>query len=253
MCEKCGYSIDGLPGAGSCPECGRPVAASLPAARAGTPWQRSRTLGAWVRTNLRLLAHPSGVFGGMSIERRSARAFGRLNIAAAAAALTLGPAVLTVVQLARDEAPFMLRDLTWPGAASAARWTLTGGTVLGLWICAAAVLWLLTTIESWGIRSFGRVHRSRITPTIAALITAHATAGWLAGGLLGAGGYAAGLFLHERAMHHNVGDVRGAFLLAPALLPMLGAAAGLLWFEAIVYVGVAGCRFANRTAPRAGR
>lgn len=246
MCERCGYCIEGLPAAGNCPECARPIATSLPSTRPGTPWQRSPGFVAWARTNVLMLRRPGPTLRAMAIERGRARMLRRLNIAAAAAIFTLAPALLAGVQLLRREAPYVLADLTWPWAEASVRWLLVLGTVLGLWLCAAVTLSMLTTIEAWGIRTFGRVHRSRITPTVAGAITAHATAGWLAGSVLAAAGFAAGLALYEHAMHHNVGALRGLCMLSPALLPLVAAMIGLLWFESVVYVGVAGCRFANR-------
>jgi hypothetical protein len=249
LCEQCGYSIEGL-SAGNCPECGAPVSMSLPRARAGTAWQRSAGLRAWIRTNTRMLLRPRESLRSMRIEQPRSRALRRLNITVAAAAYALLPAATAGVQLVRGEAPYVLRELTWPRAEAAVRWLLVAGTVLGLWLCAAGVLSLLTAIETWGIRSFGRVHRSRITPVVANAITAHATAGWLAGGACTAGGFAMGLALFEYAMHANVGALRGPAMLAPAWLPIFAGALGLLWFETIVYLGALHCRFANRARER---
>ncbi|MEZ6318065.1 MAG: hypothetical protein R3B49_04810 [Phycisphaerales bacterium] len=49
LCERCGYVVEGLDPAGACPECGKPIAESLPERRVGTPWQRARS--AWWDTH----------------------------------------------------------------------------------------------------------------------------------------------------------------------------------------------------------
>jgi hypothetical protein len=182
----------------------------------------------------------------MAIEHARSAAFRRINIVVASAIVTLIPALAYAVQLARREAPYALRDLTWAWAESLVRWFLIGGTILGFWLAAAMVLSVLTSIETRGIRLFGRLRRSRITAAVAHSITAHATAGWIAGSVLAAGGFVLGLALYERAMHENVGAVRGLFMLGPIWIPFGALLLGILCFDVIVYVGVRSCRFANR-------
>ena len=65
-CERCGYSLTGMPMEGRCPECGEPVVKSLGAdARFGTTWERRAEVGrlqAWWRCFAGTLCQP-GRFG----------------------------------------------------------------------------------------------------------------------------------------------------------------------------------------------
>lgn len=245
LCERCGYSIEGLPRGGKCPECGRPVAQSLPEARRGTPWQRSPGAGAWLATLWLCIRHPVLTAKTARMDG-SAASLGRINARVAASVLTVFPGLAIALQVSRREAPYSLRDLTWPWAESSIRWLICAAIVLGWWLALAAAFFLLTAIETRGIQIFSRVHKSRITPTAARTITAHATSGWVAGAVLVSAGFALGLGVYEHAMHHNVGILRGPMMLSPIWLPVALALAGLLIFECIVYAGVLNCRFANR-------
>jgi len=39
LCEGCGYTLNGLPESGNCPECGKPIAQSLGTHRLAPPWE----------------------------------------------------------------------------------------------------------------------------------------------------------------------------------------------------------------------
>ena len=139
-----------------------------------------------------------------------------------------------------------MRELTWDWADSMVAWLGWSAVTLAGFGLAWLTLDILTKIESAGIRLYGRVHNRRITPTVALSLTSHATIGWVVGGVLIATGFAVGLGLYEIAMHRNVDPFRGVMMLAPIWMPVLGGMVGLLAFEMIVYLGVRGCRFANR-------
>lgn len=65
LCEKCGYIIDGLETSGNCPECGKPIAESLPYERPGSPWQRKASIWALIKTWHQVLRHPKRAFDEM--------------------------------------------------------------------------------------------------------------------------------------------------------------------------------------------
>ena len=71
LCEKCGYVIEGLETNGNCPECGKPIAESLPERRVGTPWQQSRGLWSLLRTWYRVIRHPRRVMDEIQLQATS--------------------------------------------------------------------------------------------------------------------------------------------------------------------------------------
>lgn len=243
LCERCGYSVDSLARGGNCPECGTPIAESLPGARAGSPWQRRAGLGGWLATMGAALFRPVGMVRGLRVDDSGARRLQRLNLGLAAVVIGASGAfaqhrfgVVESLGLARN-------------SHAVAPWV--GGVRVGAVGVVAAVGAFLafsgaTAVERWGIQLFGRAHKKRITPTLARALTAHASAGWVAAAALFALGIAAGTAIHEAAMGRNVGAVRGAMMLSPLLLAILGGFVGMLWFETVVYLGVLGRKFANR-------
>jgi hypothetical protein len=182
LCERCGYSIEGLAREGGCPECGHPVAASLPEARVGSAWQRGPGFRSWCATVGRCVTRPRAAAKVYRIEDERSARFRRVNILLASAVLTVAPALTYGVQMLRRAAPYSMRDLTWPWAETTLRWLGLAALLLGWWALLAFALSVMTGVETWGIRTFGRVHGKRITRTVARTITAHATAGWGRGG-----------------------------------------------------------------------
>lgn len=98
-CEHCGYSFFGLPGVGAggttggaaggkdaCPECGRPIADSLPSRRPGSAWQRRRNAASWLLTLLSVTLFPRHTFACIRFPEPGAK---RLLIFNAAFALVL--------------------------------------------------------------------------------------------------------------------------------------------------------------------
>lgn len=61
LCEHCGYTLNGLPHDGRCPECGEPVADSLGIGRTEPAWEQtqSRRFAAWVQTSIAIIFHPT--------------------------------------------------------------------------------------------------------------------------------------------------------------------------------------------------
>jgi len=245
LCERCGYVVDGLPLAGACPECGKPIAESLPARRTGTPWQRDRTLPAAAATCWAMWASPRRIFDAAAIAPDRARPGQTLLSLAdlchyAAAFLATLPIVLTaggsivVFTLGRGSAEF-LPTMIWLAVLVLA----AGGIAFPITLVFAA----LSGIERAGVQFFGRTRRWRVSPVVASVVCALAAAGWVAGGVIGMG-LCAGAWIAALASDN------GAHWANLALAsPIAGFIIGLLWFEILVYVGVRRCRFANHAPP----
>jgi hypothetical protein len=74
LCEGCGYTLDGLPTTGQCPECGLPIAASTGAdGRILPPWEdttHSRgTFWRFWRTTLEVVVHPGRFYRTLATRR----------------------------------------------------------------------------------------------------------------------------------------------------------------------------------------
>jgi len=68
LCEKCGYIVDGIPADSLCPECGSPIANSLPANRQPPIWEQKRgtAISRFVRTTLQLIFTPTRFYRSMN-------------------------------------------------------------------------------------------------------------------------------------------------------------------------------------------
>jgi predicted RNA-binding Zn-ribbon protein involved in translation (DUF1610 family) len=227
LCESCGYVLDGLPLADGavCPECGTAVPGSRDARRPGTTWQRSRGgVPAWLTTSWQVCRHPSRVFDEMQVEWTTAsRLLGRWNVVISAVLMSLS---------------WLLMEGVRYFTSHLGRFALfLAATVSAIMLLLAA----LTAIEARGIRFFGARRGWRVTPVVAGAICAHASIGWVIGGVLmlfvSATGIALSMPLERLAR----------FLPFPTWVPILILAffLGLLIFETLVYVGVRQCRYAN--------
>jgi hypothetical protein len=223
LCETCGYALAGLDADSACPECGTPVAESLPDRRPGSAWQR-RGRRAWGRTMLDYLNRPREEFRGLTIERRRSLRLLVTSTLVAAIVAALPWAVLALLMTSREPKDAFVVFLI-------------ALSVAGLGWC---VLLGASWIESVGIRFFGRRRGWRVTRDVAAAVCGHAAVGWVAGAVfvLIAAGVAGVVGFTDRE-----GARAGVRVMITGWA--LGALIGLVWFEILVYRGVRQCRFAN--------
>lgn len=236
LCERCGYDLSATPAHAPCAECGRPYHASHPDRRPGSPFQQAPSPVHFVTTTAAALVKPHGD----RIRHREGSVFHRglwsvitpepnRSIIFAAATLTLAAALA-----------WLILALATPAAA-----LLQPKPAIGFIINAAAILGLLVSIESLGIQLMGIKNHWRITPPLAAAITAHAAPGWYTAAVLAPAGYLAGQLINTDFAFGSSNLVSIVFAKPPILLASLGFLAGLVHYETLVYLGVRACRYAN--------
>lgn len=274
LCERCGYPIEDFvreaagashaDPAGNCPECGEPIAASLPARRTGSPWQnrgarvfRKRIyrvglglIGPWLATNYAALRQPRTLFRTMRIEARSGTGLLWINLVVAGFLLVdpwVGVLIGDPARGARGSGPVV------EYATKAAMLLLETGVV-------ALLFALLTTVEYFGVRLFARQRGWRLTKAGAWQVCCHASVGWVLVALLpmlGMSlmfastywlGWAPKGVIDLSELLGPMVPLIGVQSLVTALLTIGGLIAGLLVFETLVYLGVRQCKFAATTA-----
>ena len=233
LCERCGYEIESLPREEECPECGKPIAESLPERRTGTPWQHEQTWRALLRTGWMTVRSPLVTLDDMQAnEEIGVEQSNRLTILAGA--ITSIPVMLAIT---------LAEPLIGPLVAPVVLLVVTAFI--------APFLSLLTYIEVRGIQFFATRRGGRLTRAMAWSICGHGSAGWV----LAASGISIGASVAALAVSATV--QRGFF--TPTLntvvnvgstLALLGFLAGFLFFETFAWLGVRRCKFANRASPQ---
>lgn len=229
LCERCGYVLEGLPAENDCPECGTPIAESLPEHRIGTPWQRDPGWGSYVQTARSVLFGRTRLFEQMAMESERSAALLRSNLFAV----------------------FAIFALSSPGHA----WNVGGhaitlivaGVVFG--VLAALLVAILTTIEALGIRFFGSREGFRIDRLASLAICAHGSFGWIISAIGLHATIATFITLRKGIDGGDISHAQSFALLLTLVLSLLGTLAGFLFFEFFAWLGMRRCKFANRTRP----
>ena len=233
LCERCGYVLEGLPTDSECPECGKPIAESMPHRRTGTPWQQKPCWPSFLRTRAAVLYRPWRTLGVMSFENSNAHLlFDRIMLTMLLSVLLIAAAVAILP----SEVP--------------ATESLAIGAFIALVLAVAVTL--MTHIEIVGLRFFGSRRGFRIDKTIASTICYHGAHAWII--------MAIGLSLWAHAFITHRAYNSGANSLPPPPWPetirtiasgisWLGlaiAAVGFVYFEFFAWLGLRRCKFANR-------
>jgi hypothetical protein len=228
LCENCGYAVGGIDTSLACPECGSPVAGSLPERRRGSPWQRSglagerRAAAAWSATLIAFVRRPSTFWRDVRITRRRAVQLLMLNCTIAAAGATL--------VLAGE----------WNGRATPTSY------IAAFFVVSMLMLLALSSVEYTGVRFFGRRRGWRITRVSALVIIAHASFAWLIAGfgMALAGHVARRLpFLWDGRLTLGLPDIAWFAIIAGAPVIL-----GMVLFSTLSGLGFHALRYANAPA-----
>lgn len=231
LCEQCGYILEGLDPATNCPECGKPIAESLPERRTGTPFQQDPTWRGLAGQSIMLARRPTALFGRMRIGADNDSSLLARSIALASLATVLPTAtVVTALSLSRSIHGYEI---------------IIGFWIMALcWLVVGFALLLLTAIERKGVTFFSRRRGWRVPKPVAQSICANAAPGWISAGVL----FSIGLLVlpfAARWADDLPRSMRAWGQGAAAALPFLGLLAGMLIFETLVYLGVRRCKYAN--------
>ena len=260
LCERCGYVLEGLDPGGRCPECATPIEESLPERRAGTPWQRRQGIGTLIRTWWVCLIHPHEALRSIRPVCDRCRTLALITCAVSATIMVGSIAVHKAVEL---DSP------AWSATTRSklAGWAIEG---LGWWAGVLIALWILTRIETSGLKFFGARRGARITTDLSLAITSHGCVGWLLGSILFVLGnviarIVLGLVAPRVTIRSSDYATMEAFLEAirnapmpttPAWVeymvisaPWIGFSVGFLFFEVFAYLGLRRLKYANRVRP----
>ncbi len=239
LCERCGYVIDGLEESGNCPECGKPIAESLPERRTGSAWQREGTFRSALQTHLWVLRHPVTCWDRIRVEGY----FGKEQLGHTliqAATLGVIPLILFAV--------FGYGQLSGSGRKTSFDTVISVFNLTVLfcvqWVGVVGIGWALSWIEMRGIRFFGARHGWRVSDAVAATICGHASVGWM----LAFGGVHMSITVIAIGFH-SFGRMPNRLIQLVLLSVPASFFLGMLLFETLVYLGVRRMRFANQ--PRA--
>lgn len=243
LCEACGYVIEGLPSDGPCPECGRPIARSLPENRPGTPWQNLRGWRPMLTTWWLAMRHPLCTLDMLTANPP------RYLLLRVLAGGPLGLLLATLLLLVFE------RESPTPGGGSQS-WS--PGSALGAIIMALVLGVVLTPVAAWllgvltwtearGLVIISARRGTRVHSRLAHSIVRHGAVAWLFCGV-GAAMAIPWLWGFESEWRIERGPMP-AWTFALAIVGLGVAFIGFMTFEMYAWLGLRRCKFANIPNP----
>jgi predicted RNA-binding Zn-ribbon protein involved in translation (DUF1610 family) len=166
LCERCGYVVEGLATQGACPECGKPIAESLPERRLGTAWQRGGSSRRLLRTAVDSLLAPSRSLSVMRIDLDSSRSLARRSCGFALPFW----GVLMLLTWIETRGLLVLGKRHGYRTTPAVAWTICAHGCAG-WIVAAIGLWLGAALCASGfLLSLRHSSATEYDPTVASAL-----------------------------------------------------------------------------------
>jgi len=249
LCEKCGYVIEGLDQSGNCPECGKPIAESLPERRVGTPWQQNPSVGSLVRTWWMTLRHPLRTLDVMRVrEPNSVDSYPWLN-SILASWIIAGTVFMRLI----------INDIEISNHLDYATVYQILLGLVGVVFVLPILLVMLTRLEQQGLRIISKTRSTRVNRGVAQAITSHGSVGWVLAALLGFILSIAGAFIITTSTPKPYMEPNySVYYPTPAWawtldigLYALALLIGFLFFETFAYLGLRRCKYANRVRPGA--
>lgn len=251
LCERCGYVVEGLATDGACPECGKPIAESLPERRAGTAWQRDPRAANLLRTWAMSLFRPVRTLDVLAERPATDTRLRRWTLLASALLLSIGYWQYGAVDVIREKPVSAVVLVVFILACTLAVWPVLLG---------------LTLVETWGLSVIAKTRRFRVPLNARRAITAHGCVGWLLAGvslcLVTAGLDVLHAVFTEPPVKYDPSlspSENFAVIFAPRtplwldllsfLTRVICVLTGFLFFETFAWLGLRRLKYANRVRP----
>ena len=151
LCEGCGYTLNGLPETGNCPECGRPIPESVGTHRRLSSFEATGSLRSFLDTTLDVLLRPTAFYSTLRARQDTVRSVTFTNwhrlIASALFALAAFGHLLWILDtsLGGIDRPLWLDLIALAGAFLIILPLMIGVTALASWLSAIEA-------KYWGMR-----------------------------------------------------------------------------------------------------